>query len=433
MWLLLAAGAALAAAPVVAVASASATAPASVVAAPLPSATPPATVAATAAVGSTPVPRRRLEKPQLRVVASASRVGLPNRFDPLVVSARAHGIDVVVLGAGRTAYYPERLNFKIQVVRDYAWAIGPEDIVMHVDAWDTLITADADAIVAAYTALERADPARFDGKVLFNAERGGFWCWGYPGDGECTVAYETKLLPSYVHPPSSRFRYLNSGVYIGRASTIRALYGALDDGSFLPEYSPHTDQWWVQERLLGAFGDGSGARNDRAPIALDSGCALFLTTFELDCRDCTAPGRIDWVATGAELVTGGGDVSGAVRIKTVPFDTYPAVLHFQGSGHWNDPWFNTAMSRAYEHLHPVEAERSAWRRSTLVVEWGMPRRQVRLGSPLNLVCAALLLLLGVIPGGALLGALHRTRREIAAAEERLGINGGPAAVSETNS
>ena len=371
--------------------------------------------------------------PRLRVVASANTVGLPNRFDPLVVSARAHGIDVIVLGAGRNAYYPERLNFKIQVVRDYAWAIGAEDIVMHVDAWDTLITAGADAIVAAYTAQERADPSRFEGKVLFNAERGGGWCWGYPpGDSECTVAYATKLLPSYVHPPSSRFRYLNSGVYIGRASAIRALYGARDDGAFLPEYSPHTDQWWVQERLLGTFRDGSGARNDRAPIALDSGCALFLSTFELDCRDCSAPGQIDWEATGAELVTGGagggaGGAGGAVRIKAVPYETYPAVLHFQGSGHWGDHWSNTAMSRVYERLHPAEAELSAWRRSTLVVEWGMPRRQVRLGSPRNIVRAVLVLLLGIIPGGALLGALHRTRRETSSAEARLGINGGVAA------
>ena len=140
-------------------------------------------------------------------------------------SAQRHGITYLNLGEG-VAWEGGTMQGpgggqKINLVRNHLQSLPNDDIVLFVDGYDVALNDTLNVI------LERFNG--FNCEILFSAEKD---CWPV-----ASLASEFPMTPS-------PYKYLNSGVYMGKV-------GALKD--FLNEEVPNTsdDQLWMQRRFLG--------------------------------------------------------------------------------------------------------------------------------------------------------------------------------------
>ncbi len=130
----------------------------------------------------------------------------------LLVSAQKVGITPELLGLGdaRLSFYNREYSVKLEHVKKYIDTglqqgfIKPNDLVVVVDAFDVIIHKDVRAILDGWKAV--GSPP-----ILFSAE--------------------TKLMPGVQYlkqfnaaNPDKRYRYLNSGTYMGVASQLQKLF-----------------------------------------------------------------------------------------------------------------------------------------------------------------------------------------------------------------
>lgn len=169
-------------------------------------------------------------------VASHKTVGLKQ----LLHTCENVFISLDILGLG----LPYRGNGqKLTYMIDYLSAIPDEEVVMFVDGYDILILAPKDEILARFVKLNTP--------CLFSAE---LYCFPH-----------TKLASLFPESPT-KFKYLNSGSFIGYAGHLRTLLKNLgpikenqsDQGQITLYYLDHLDE-----------------------IALDYTCELFLPLQDL--------------------------------------------------------------------------------------------------------------------------------------------------------
>jgi len=138
-------------------------------------------------------------------------------------SAKAHGITYLNLGRQVTwmggTMEAQGGGQKINLVRNHLESLHDGDVVIFVDGYDVIINDTLPTI------LERYEDMGAD--IIFAAEKN---CWPDP-----TMASEFPL--------STIYRYLNSGVYMGKVGALK---------EFLNKAVPNDsdDQLWMQKRFL---------------------------------------------------------------------------------------------------------------------------------------------------------------------------------------
>ena len=173
-----------------------------------------------------------------------------SKCEKLYHSAERRGIDVINLGKdkewiGGNMYGPGG-GQKVNLLYDYIQDLPDHDVILFCDAYDVFFTDTTEEIVRRFIEMGN----RFD--ILFSAER---ICWP---DTELESVFETKnpqLDEGYVDTP---FKYLNSGLFIGRVGEIKKM---------IPDrISPTSDdQLYYQKKYL------SGEQK----IGIDSECYIF--------------------------------------------------------------------------------------------------------------------------------------------------------------
>lgn len=256
----------------------------------------------------------RRPRPRLRCVTFMNE---PHRhFAYLQVSAEAYSLYPQVIGYGMEAWWPDGLGVKINALRDFVFGeVEDEDVLLFVDAFDVLIFGTGEEILGRFEELER----RANSSLFFNAEE---YC--FPRfDGLCDPA---------TYPPSPfRWRFLNSGVIIGRGHTVKAM---LRDP--VPNVIRDGDQTWYQRRF----------RSPERDMLLDTSCFLICA------------------------VTGATEENGVLlqgrRISLPETGTSPLIVHFVGVGHWPrwPGWTATTnLHEAFRALYPEATARllDSWR------------------------------------------------------------------------
>lgn len=252
--------------------------------------------------------------PRLHVVTFMNK--MDRKFAYLQVSAEAHGLHPQVLGYGMEAWWPDGLGAKINALRDFTYAnVDDNDVILFADAFDVLVYGDGSEILSRFATLE----SQLNCSLLLNAEE---YCFP-KREGVCDEA-------TYPASPHKRWRFLNSGLIIGRGRAVKAL---LHDP--VPNVIKGSDQFWYQHNFrLQAL--AAGART----MQLDYGCFLL----------CAVTG--DSKEQGVALQDG--------RIKILETDTQPSLVHFVSVAHWNT-WREgsptTALHEVFKRTFPGPASR----------------------------------------------------------------------------
>ncbi len=140
-------------------------------------------------------------------------------------SAERYGVNVVNIGKGHPWRDPMTGMGglpKIQLVNEYLSTVPQDAIVLYMDGYDTFFADDPLTILERYF--------HMDADIVFGAESE---CWPLKDHAEQWPKVHTK------------YRFLNSGLYIGRA---KALHDFISQGSNVP--SQKDDQLYVQSRYL---------------------------------------------------------------------------------------------------------------------------------------------------------------------------------------
>lgn len=139
-------------------------------------------------------------------------------------SAKRFGVSYLNLGNGVSwgggTMEGEGGGHKINLVRGHLTSLPDEDIVLFCDGYDVMFVDDLQTIKDRFFG--------FDCDILFAAERN---CWPQP------------ILAAQFPMTSSPYKYLNSGLYIGKVGMLKQfLNEAIAD--------EHDDQLWMQKRFL---------------------------------------------------------------------------------------------------------------------------------------------------------------------------------------
>ena len=149
-------------------------------------------------------------------------------------SSKAHGIAYLNLGRQVTwmggTMEAQGGGQKINLVRNHLESLHDGDVVLFVDGYDVIINDTLPTI------LERYEDMGAD--IIFAAEKN---CWPDP-----TMASQFPL--------STIYRYLNSGVYMGKVSYLKAFFNEA-----VPNDSD--DQLWMQKRFLSPAWQATGSAN----------------------------------------------------------------------------------------------------------------------------------------------------------------------------
>ena len=129
----------------------------------------------------------------------------------LLASAPLAGIDIVVLGEGVAMPWPTGLRTKIILVRDFVRTsqLADEDLIVFVDAWDTMVLADSAAtLIQAFRQAEEQTGR----PIIFAPEE---FCWPQDEESKGTLC----AFFDSVAPPQYKRRYLNSGLCVDSPPT----------------------------------------------------------------------------------------------------------------------------------------------------------------------------------------------------------------------
>mmetsp|Transcript_15515 Transcript_15515/g.30014 ORF Transcript_15515/g.30014 Transcript_15515/m.30014 type:complete len:340 (+) Transcript_15515:176-1195(+) len=226
---------------------------------------------------------------------------LDSRLSMSLGSAEGHGFFPVVVGFGAEASWAWGLHLLVNKIRDYVFTRTEEDdLVLFFDAWDIVFVAGEDEIVDRYLEME----ARMGIELVYSAEER---C-SYP---ERQAEFKNTSTP---------YRYLNSGVYMGRARRFRDLFKDPMTGDVVDKAGKkiRLQNWHIQYYL-----------DNQDSVMLDSGCELATTAAGIDglyVSSLGPPGDADLMLEGNH--------SG--RIRNTITGTHPLIIHFAGIGHWSD-------------------------------------------------------------------------------------------------
>jgi hypothetical protein len=212
-------------------------------------------------------------------------------FNLLRLSCAINKLDLVVL-LQKGPFTSNRL--KDQLLKEYLENTDANEIIFFTDGNDAVFLADETEILNKYYNAET--------EVLFSAE---VVCWP---DNNLSDQYPSTLTP---------YRFLNSGGFIGKAGTLKAL---LDDREFDLENFKQSNQYLWTKRYF----------KYRDVISLDTNCDIFctfcpvLTTADL-------PDKVgnqhfsylkDWFRSNFEISD--------QRIKNKITQSMPCHAHFNG-------------------------------------------------------------------------------------------------------
>ena len=204
-------------------------------------------------------------------------------MDLLEVSARAHHLDIVMMP---DEFHLPRLRTidKFHFMREIlgSGSMADTDIVLFTDAYDVLVVDYKSRILR--------DFLDFNADLVFNAE-----AMLYPDEGRDQQRTQFDQTPS-------KWRYLNSGCYIGYVWAVKAMMD-FTKAHMPDDETPHyLDQQIAQDFYLAQLGQTSPR------IALDTQCRLFATLYQ---------STSDYQLKGKAIFN---QVTG----------TYPAIVHANG-------------------------------------------------------------------------------------------------------
>jgi hypothetical protein len=183
-------------------------------------------------------------KPKLNIVTVATDV---TKMWPLKTSCDSKGVRVTNLGSG-SDWLSAMEGFdglpKVEIVKEYLKGLPDDDLVLFMDGYDTVLADHPDVVVERFLG--------FNVDILFSAEES---CW---------PLVEDKLFMSKWKDEGTPYKYLNSGVYMGRAKAI---------SDFLEMESTDSlgdDQLYMQTRFLTATTSEFPYK-----VALDSEAYIF--------------------------------------------------------------------------------------------------------------------------------------------------------------
>lgn len=198
-------------------------------------------------------------------------------LERLLDSGRRYGLDIAPLGLGQVwrggdvAKGPGG-GQKINLLRPALRGLPPAQPVLFIDGYDTIVSRHARDILASWRKVSEGAP-------LFAAE---VFCWPDAGRAD-----------AYPQTQDSRYRFLNSGAFIGKAGDLLRILGK--------EISDHEDdQRYYTERFLSA----------EHGMMLDHRCQLF---------QCLNGALDDVEADGGR---------GMLYNRTM--ESWPAVVHANG-------------------------------------------------------------------------------------------------------
>ena len=166
----------------------------------------------------------------------------PEKMWALEQSAKRQNIKITNLGED----HPWRDSMttlggmpKIQLVNEYLATVNEQDIVLFMDGYDTFLADSPQTILERFI--------QMDADIVFGAESE---CWPLPENA--------SLWPDTGTP----YRYLNSGLYIGKVKALHDFISQSQDGS-----SNNDDQLYCQNRYL----------NNKTPwkVKLDTEAYIF--------------------------------------------------------------------------------------------------------------------------------------------------------------
>ena len=183
-------------------------------------------------------------KPKLNIVTVATDV---NKMWPLKTSCDSRGARVTNLGSG-SDWLSAMEGFdglpKVEIVKEYLKGLPDDDLVLFMDGYDTVLADHPDVVVERFLG--------FNVDILFSAEES---CWPLAEDEFFMSKWKDEGTP---------YKYLNSGVYMGRAKAI---------SDFLEMESTDSlgdDQLYMQTRFLTATTSEFPYK-----VALDSEAYIF--------------------------------------------------------------------------------------------------------------------------------------------------------------
>ena len=172
----------------------------------------------------------------ITVVSDTTGMG----FNLLKLSCALNDLHFVALGYPDDRFTGNRI--KDHVLNEYLCGLSDHEVVLFTDCYDSLMLADEDEILNKFYAS--------GAELLFSAESN---CW------------PDKNLAEHYPEAGSRYRYLNSGGFIGRVGVIRDMLSVkLDDFSGNFQFS-NQYLWTIRFFQFGKL------------IRLDTGCNLFCT------------------------------------------------------------------------------------------------------------------------------------------------------------
>ena len=170
-----------------------------------------------------------------------------SKCEKLLRSGAKHGIQFENIGKDIEWVGGDIVNStgggqKINILRDYISKLPDDDIVFYCDGYDVFVVDELDEFLYRYAELNH--------KVIFAAEQ---YCW--PVDnGEEQKALVSKHFPDL----DTKYKYLNSGVFIGRVSELKSI---LSD----PIENDGDDQLYCQKQYL----------SEEYDMVIDTDCYMF--------------------------------------------------------------------------------------------------------------------------------------------------------------
>lgn len=194
-------------------------------------------------------------------------------------SLSKNGIDVVVFGMGE-AWQGNGMK-QVAALSVARQSLGKYDLVLSMDAWDTLCFASHDEIVSKFWS--------FGHPMVVSAERN---CWP---DAKMASRYPSIAT-------NSQYRFVNGGGYIAQTEYLVTM---LEEWGVSKDFRQESDQRFLTQVFL---------KNPRC-MRLDTECVIFQTLWEL---------------TSADFIQGGR------RIINKENFSMPCIAH--GNGHANMDW-----------------------------------------------------------------------------------------------
>lgn len=207
--------------------------------------------------------------PKLHVCAIATHE--TPELKQLLHSCALQGITLNILGDGQ----PFSFGGKLRWVRDYLEKIPNHEIVMVIDAYDTLVLADEATILKKFQAYKTP--------FIISTETG---CHPFP--------HYDAFYPA----SPTRFKYLNAGSYIGYAGYIKYL---------LDELAPIDDEIEDQGLLSALY------LHQPYTMKLDYMADLFLSLYQVELNQIALEDR---------------------HVRSLETQTWPCVVHGNGPAKW---------------------------------------------------------------------------------------------------